>query len=80
MPDLTTLEYPRHVHQPSVAGAWITRLVRDAEACAAALAEGWSLAPILIDPARPRPASPAPPADPVAPVKRGPGRPRKVDR
>lgn len=61
--DLETLEYPRHLHMPSVPGNWVYRIVQDAEECAAALREGWSLVPILIDPARPTP--------PPAPLTRG---------
>jgi len=48
--DLRSLELPRHVHWPQA--SWdmpgVSRIVRDVEACAAALAAGWSLVPILI--------------------------------
>lgn len=75
MIDLDTLEYPRHVHKPSYDGQWVYLSVRDADACGAALRDGWSLTPILIDPAPPSPAvSPAP--VPVPEPKRR-GRPRK---
>ncbi len=86
--DLRTLDYPRHVHKPSEPGDWKYLKVADAEACAAALADGWSLTPIVIGHA---PAAPemnaddaiAPPVvdepvaavKPAAPKKRG--RPRK---
>lgn len=46
--DLARLDYPRHVHQPSVPGAWVYLRVEDAEACAVALAAGWSLTPSLL--------------------------------
>lgn len=39
--DLSTLEYPRHVHKAG--GAY--RVVADAETCAAALDDGWALQP-----------------------------------
>lgn len=39
--DLTMLEYPRHVHKAG--GAY--KVVVDADACAAALDEGWALQP-----------------------------------
>lgn len=39
--DLTTLEYPRHVHKAG--GEY--KVIVDAEACAAALDDGWELQP-----------------------------------
>ena len=87
--DLDRLEYPRQLHQPSVPGAWVQRRVEDAEDCAAALAEGWSLTPIMLGqdvPAAPPGeerdpgiAEPAPPPS-VGERKRGgwpKGKPRK---
>lgn len=46
--DLTTLAFPRHVHKPSVPGAWVYLRVNSEAECAAALAEGWSLTPQII--------------------------------
>lgn len=71
--DINGLEFPRHVHKPSVPGRWVYRVVHDVRECEAALAEGWSLTPILID-AVPEPVPPPLPA----PAKRKPGRPPKV--
>lgn len=88
-PDLSGLEFPRHVHKPSVPGEWVYLVVADAAACAKALVEGWSLTPILL----PYPSESVPDSEPSPaersetavesdslssiPVKRGPGRPRK---
>ena len=46
--DLAQLEFPRHVHRPSVPGAWVSLIVHDKHECAAALDAGWSLVPIII--------------------------------
>lgn len=44
--DLSTLEYPRHVHKAG--GEY--QVVADAEACAAAREEGWALQPPKVTP------------------------------
>ena len=54
---LDKLDYPRHVHKPSVPGAWVYLVVESPADCAQALREGWSLTPILL---------PYPDAEPVA--------------
>lgn len=85
MADLTSLEYPRHVHLPSHFGDWRSRTVVDADACAAALADGYSLEPVIVPDGEPldgaEPADvPEVPTVPVdtgdAPIKRKPGRPK----
>lgn len=55
-------EYPRHVHKAG--GDFL--VVEDDTQKAAALADGWSLVPVLTAP------------EPPEPVKRGPGRPKKL--
>lgn len=66
--DLRKLEYPRHLHKPSIPGEWVYVVVKDPEDCARRLAEGWSLTPILLDPAAPAPAEvQAPEPAPVTP-------------
>lgn len=47
MPELTTLEYPRHVHKPE--GAYLR--VENAVECANALDAGWELTPPVDVPA-----------------------------
>lgn len=42
------LEFPRHVHKPSLWGQWVFLVVHNQAECDAALAEGWSLTPILL--------------------------------
>ena len=89
--DLSALEYPRHVHLPSVHGQWRYRVVQTPVECAAALADGYSLTLVIL----PSPGADLPPqvaplesAEPeLAPppnviVRKGgwpKGRPRKVD-
>jgi hypothetical protein len=46
--ELKALEYPRHLHRPSVPGDWVFLVVRDHHEAAAALADNWSLTPIII--------------------------------
>ncbi len=71
--DLAVLEYPRAVHKPTVRDTpWIQKDVANADECARALDEGWSLTPILIDPSTPVVPTPAP----VSGKKKG----RKHDR
>lgn len=72
IPELTPQNYPRHVHQPSVPGEWVFKVVTTPEECAQALQEGWSLTPIL----RGQEPVPAPvpdpepvPVTPVAPLR-----------
>lgn len=69
--DLLTLEYPRHVHKPSVWGAWNFLVVQTADECEKALAEGWSLSPVLVASPADAIAPPAPVSEPVEPVKKG---------
>jgi hypothetical protein len=57
--DLAHLEFPRHVHRPSVPGAWVSLIVHDKHECAAALAQGWSLVPIIIGQESSGPPTPA---------------------
>ena len=84
MTDLQALEYPRHVHRPSVPGAWVYLIVQNAEECAAALADGWSLDLILVSPEPVAPPDEAsdPPGPPDVEPPRRPGwpkgKPRKV--
>jgi hypothetical protein len=75
--DLFSLEYPRYLHRPSRWDDWQMLRVDTPEDCAAALADGWSVeARLLDDRAAPDPVIAV--ASCEAPVKRGPGRPRKV--
>lgn len=70
MTDLGQLEYPRHIHWPSVPGQWKSRIVANAEQAAAALAEGGSLIPIILR--GDEPITPVtPPPDSVRKTKRG---------
>jgi len=41
--EVALLEFPRHLHKPSVPPDWVYLIVRDKHECAAALASGWSL-------------------------------------
>lgn len=64
--DLTALEYPRHLHKPD----WAFLHVDTPEQAEKALAEGWSLTPVLDASPEAAPVPPAPPHDaPVAPKK-----------
>jgi hypothetical protein len=83
--DLSIFEFPRHVHRPSYAGQWRFRVVRNAQECAAALAEGWSLTCTVVPDGEPLPdeapvpvvGSSEPEPEPVVEPRRR-GRPRKV--
>ena len=91
---LDDLEMPRHVHYPVSVEEWDrgvrrSRIVRSPDECAAALADGGSLTPIIIgqdvpgvppaESADEAPDSPAPPPS-AEPKRRGwpKGKPRKV--
>ena len=47
MRDFGDLQFPRHVHAPSVPPDWISKIVPTPEACETALDQGWSLTPII---------------------------------
>lgn len=87
MADLKSLEYPRHVHLPSHFGDWRSRIVPDADACAAALDEGYSLEPVIVpdgesldaEPANPGTSDASSDAPADAPIKRKPGRTKKTE-
>lgn len=79
MAELTSLAYPRHVHLPSHFGAWRSRVVTNADDCAAALSEGYSLSPVVVPDGEPLDAETADVADAGEPVKRKPGRPKKLE-
>lgn len=67
MIDLAALEYPRHVHLPSVLGDWKSRIVRTAKECEAALAEGYALEPVIIGAAPVAEPAPDPMPEPPLP-------------
>lgn len=77
-----TLVYPRHVHKPSKWAEWVSLVVQNADECARALENGWSLTASVI-PETPNDApvaAPEPILEPSAPEpepKRR-GRPRKA--
>jgi hypothetical protein len=82
--DLQALELPRHVHKPSVPGAWVYLIVHTQDELVAALADGWSLNLVIIDAepsGSPPPAEASTVPDPpdAAPPHRGwpKGKPRK---
>ena len=73
MIDWETLQFPRHVHTPSIPPDWVWKRVETLEECQQALEEGWMLHASI--------ATEAPVESEIAaeePVKRKPGRPRKV--
>ena len=89
-PDVSSLEFPRHVHWPQA--SWdvpgVSLIVRDGDALVAALAAGWLLVPTLVGqtPSEipplavtpPTPQDEAEPAPPRRSVGWPKGKPRKV--
>lgn len=92
------MEFPRHVHRPVDRAAWdagirVSRLVTTPEAYAAALADGETAAPVILEPEdqpavvvddrtmaeAETPAADTGTAAADAPIRRRPGRPRKAD-
>ena len=80
MAELISLTYPRHVHLPSHFGDWRSRVVTSADDCAAALAEGFSLSPVIVPDGEPLDVvGPADAVESSEPVKRKPRRPKNLE-
>ena len=73
MRQVDELDYPRHVHLPSHNGAWRSKIVSSADECAVALAEGYSLTPVIVPDGEPL-------EGPVAPVEEPRSLPRRSTR